>query len=141
MSTPVKYDKCVDVVISRNDEVTTIDLFDGLRHYSFSQCSVPSEKTRHVTDDAIFDIIKNHFGDDDMGHYYVCAAEHHRLTEHYEKYLSVIIAHTPEEKDELQYQIQKNEYERWRLVVWCEHYQRRLCDILESHIDDLIDPR
>lgn len=140
-STSLKYDECVDVVISLKDEVTTIDLFDRRRHYSFSQCSVPSEKARHVTDDVIFGIIKNHFSDNDMSHYYICSSEHYRLTELYEKCFSQPIAHTPEEKDELQYQIQKNEHERWQLFVWCEHYQRRLCDILESHIDDLIDPR
>lgn len=68
-STFLKYDECVDVVISRDKEVTTIDLFDRWRRYTFARCSVPSEKTRHVTDDVIFGVIKNHFSDDDMSHF------------------------------------------------------------------------
>lgn len=133
-NTSFKYNECVDIVISRNDEVTTIELFDSWRHYTFSRCSVSSEKTRHVTDDVIFDIIKNHFSDD-MSHYYICSSEHHRLTEHYEKYLSIVIAHTQEEKDELQYQTEMNEHYRWRLHIWREHYRERLHSVLTSHID------
>lgn len=116
-NTLFKYNECVDVVISRGDEVTTIDLFDNCQHYTFSQCSVSSEKTRHVTDDVIFGIIKNHFSADDMSHYYICSSEHYRLTEHYEKYLSIVTAHTQEEKDELQCQTEMNEHYRWRLHI------------------------
>lgn len=133
-STLFKYNEWFDVVISRSDEVTTIDLFDTWRQYTVARCSGLSEKIRNATDEMLFNIIKNYF-DDDMGHYYVCLAEHHRLTEHYDNYLSQVIVQTQAEKDELQYHIAKNEHERWRLFVWCEHYRERLTTLLTSHLD------